>query len=112
MTRLLNTRMDGFQAIFLRRPSDKINALVLAANVAESMTIPDGYRYVLFSATDPFWVRAGAAAAKPSADVTAGSASEYMPAAYELLDAAGAAVTTLSILSETAGCVVTGAFYK
>lgn len=112
MTKLINTRMDGFQAIFLRRPSDKVNAVVLAANTAENITIPSGYRYVLLSATDPFWVLANGTAAKPSGDVTNGGASEYMPAAYELLDADGEALSNLSVLSETAGCVVTAAFYK
>lgn len=85
--------------------SDAINALSLAANTAESITIPSGARYVIFSGTADFYVKSGGTATVPG-DTTDGSASELNPTMRDLKD-----VTTLSVISASA-CVVTAAFYS
>ncbi|HPA79374.1 MAG TPA: hypothetical protein PLS95_01050 [Thermoanaerobaculales bacterium] len=59
-----------------------VNARVLAANVAEEVTVPADCDVIVFGATAAFYLRAdGSAAAVPSGDVTDGTASAYMPSA-------------------------------
>lgn len=86
-------------------PSDFVNALSLAAGVAESMKVPDGARYVVFSATDNFYVAYDATAAVPG-DVADGTASELNPT---MRDVQGK--SSVSIIS-AATCIVTAAFYS
>ena len=76
----------GGDSIFAIRQSDYINCRVLAANVAESDTVPANATRVIFS-TIPngidFFAKitdGGTSAAVNSADVTNGSASEPNPA--------------------------------
>ncbi|SNS52583.1 MULTISPECIES: NAD/NADP transhydrogenase alpha subunit-like protein [unclassified Azospirillum] len=56
-------------------------AVRLAAGVAKTVAVPAGARVALFSATGPFWVQYGAAAALPDADLLNGTAPELAPAA-------------------------------
>ncbi len=76
----------GGDSIFAIRQSDHINSHVLAANTAESGTVPAGATRVMFSVvpsgTD-FWAKIAdteTAAVINAADVTNGSASEPNPA--------------------------------
>lgn len=61
-----------------------VDNFVLAAGVAETVTVPAGARVVYFSTTADFWVRFSndsplPAAAVPSADVTDGTGSVFNP---------------------------------
>ncbi len=92
--------MDKIQAtgaggaiLGLARSSSRY-ANVLAAGVAEVVTVPTGANYVLFSATADFWANFGAAAAIPATEVADGSASYLNPG----LMAIGGA-TTIGLIS-------------
>ncbi len=85
--------------------SDYVDARVLAAGVAEVITVPATAKYVNFSGTADFYARFGAAAAVPSADVTDGKGSILNP---QLRSIDGAA--TIGIISPTT-CIVTLEFY-
>ena len=81
-----------------------VDARSLAANVAEVITVPTGYKYVTFNATGnvEFWVKWNDAATIP-ADVTDGTAAVLSPAGRELvIGQARAAVTTIGIIAATA----------
>jgi len=95
-------------------PTQYVNARVLAANTAETVTVPDasaiaalaqepGTRIVVaFSAScSSYYVRYGGTAAVPSADVTDGSAAVRNPP--QLIFAQG---ETFSIIAPDA-CIVT-----
>lgn len=90
-----------------------VMALSLAANVAESFTLPSttatsvGARYVLFSATASFYANCYVTATVPG-DTTDGTASELNPAGYQLTP--GEPVTISVISSST--CIITAAFYS
>lgn len=84
-----------------------ILANVLAANVAEVVTVPTGARYVLFKGTGTFWANLGAAGAIPGTEVTDGSASLLNP---ELRSIDGAA--TIGLISATDGTIVTMEFFS
>lgn len=88
------------------RPSDTIDARVLAGTVAESHTVPTGARFVAFSGTGDFYVRYGNTAAIPAADVTNGTASELNPGVRMIEGHA-----TIGLIAP-ADCVVTMAFYS
>ncbi len=90
----------------IRQAPGKIDAKVLAANVAEIITPPAAATYVIFSATASFWARPDATAAVQAADVTDGTGSELNPLAWELRN-----VTTISVIAETA-CKISLSFYK
>jgi len=84
--------------------SDSINALALAANTAETLSIPAGARFAVFSGTVDFYVKTGGTATVPG-DTTDGSAAELNPT---MRDITGASL--ISIIS-AATCIVTVAFY-
>ena len=85
--------------------SDAVNALSLAANTAETLAIPSGARFVVFSGTADFYVKSGSVATVPG-DTTDGSAAELNPTMRSLND-----VSSLSIISAST-CVVTASFFK
>lgn len=93
------------QSTFAVPFSDTINVQTLAPTVAESVTIPSGAKYVVFSSSADFYARINAAATIPVGDVTDGSGSEMNPSIRQLRD-----VTTLSVISPSA-CTITLAFY-
>ena len=83
---------------------DYVCARVLAAGVAESVTVPTGARYAVFSSTGDFYARFTGTATVP-VDTDDGTASELNPG---IRDVSG--LTTLSVIS--AGTpTVTVAFY-
>lgn len=104
------TDFAGHNGLIRNLPS-YVNAVVVAANTAEDITIPAGADIVLFSATADFYVKANAAATVP-VDTTNGSAAELNPTGYELFPLAGVAITQLSVISATANAIITAAFYK
>jgi Na+-transporting methylmalonyl-CoA/oxaloacetate decarboxylase beta subunit len=107
---MVDTTALTVQTGFLRNFPKSVMARVLAANTNESITPPTGAKYVIFSGNVDFFVKAGGTAAVPAADVTDNSGSELNPAGYWLIGADGAAVTSIGIISASAG-IVTAAFY-
>lgn len=85
--------------------SNSVYANVLAATVAEVVTVPSGAKHVIFSATADFYARFAAAAAIPSTEVADGTASILNP---QLRSIDGAA--TIGIISPTT-CIITMEFY-
>ncbi len=66
---------------FAIRPSKYVDAYVLVADTVQTITIPTGARFALFSCTGDFYVDfAGTLAAVPAANITDGSAPELNPA--------------------------------
>jgi hypothetical protein len=85
-----------------------VNARVLAAAVAETITPPANSRFVVFAANCNFYVKVGgSAAATPAADITDGSASELNPSAYYLNPAS----PSISVITPDSSCILTAAFY-
>lgn len=76
----------------------------LAAGVAESITVPSGAKYVVFSATADFYANYTTTATVPG-DVTDGTASELNPTGRIIQG-----VTTISVISADT-CIITAAFY-
>ena len=62
-----------------------VDAVVLGSDTAESYTVPAGTRFVLLSATNPFWVRVGATAVVPTTEVADGSAPAYVPSTAQMI---------------------------
>lgn len=79
---------------------------VLAANVAESVTIPTGAKFFVINSTSDIWVKVGAAATVPAGDTTNDSGSELNPGVRYL-----GSDTTVGIISESAA-KVSIMFYK
>lgn len=86
--------IQGNGSYALRCP-DYVDARVLAANTAESHTVPSGANYVVFSATGDFYVKYNGTASVPSSDVTDGTASELNPDTRFL----GTGVTSISVIA-------------
>ena len=83
-----------------------INAVVLVANTAQDITIPDDGDLVAFTRTANFFARYdGGVAAVPSAAVKDGSAAECNPRQRSIRG-----VQRISVVSDT-DCIVTAAFY-
>lgn len=89
-----------------RIPPSSIMARVLAANTAESITVPTGAKVVLFSGNTPFYANCYATAAVPAADITDGTSPELNPVSYIL----PSDVTSISVIAPAAG-IVTASFY-
>lgn len=103
---LRNMEVRQFAYGALRAPG-YIQARVLAASTAESITVPTNATFVAFSATCNFYVSYDAdTAVVPGADVNDGTSNELNPAVRYI-----AGLTTLSVISPTT-CVLTAAFYR
>lgn len=96
----------GSLSSMIRPAPAYVDARVLAANVAESQTVPTGANWVLFSSTCNFFAHPSATATVPAADTTTGVASELNPAAWKLTSS----ITTISVIA-SATCTVTMSFY-
>ena len=83
-----------------------IDVRVLAADTAETHTIPSGAKYVLFAATANFYVAYSGDASVPAADVTNGAGVELNPVLRKI-----SGLSTISLISGSA-CTVTLAFFK
>lgn len=77
----------------------------LGVATAESMTVPAGARFVVFSATTDFYANYVTTATIPG-DVTDGTAAELNPSVRDIQG-----VTTISLISPAAS-VVTAVFYS
>lgn len=97
----LNLYRDGNSAnTMVRSAPFYIDAMVLAANVAETYTKPTGAKTCVFSANAPFYARPNATAAVPSTEVADGTGSELSPASWNVGD-----VTTISFIAPTAAII-------
>ena len=84
-----------------------VDAKVLAAGVAESITVPTDAKMVIFSANNDFYINSsGGTAATPSADVSDGSASELNPSVRYVYGQG-----TISIISPYTR-IITLSYYK
>lgn len=102
--RNMETRKFDYGA--LRYPG-YIQARVLAASTAESITVPTNATFVVFSANCDFYVSYDAdTAVVPSADVDDGTSNELNPTVRYV-----GGLTTLSVISATA-CILTASFYR
>lgn len=107
--RAQTTLPPAVEEYFALEPASYVQALLLAASTAESVTAPTDAKYVLFSCTDNFYVNWTTTATVPG-DVTNGGASELNPT-MRRLRRGGSAVTGFSVIS--AGTpVCTFSFYK
>lgn len=79
---------------------------VLAANVAEVITVPTGAKFFIMNATANIWVNVGGAGTVPAGDTTNDTGSELNPTIRYLGDE-----TTIGIISEST-CLVSTMFYK
>lgn len=85
-----------------------VNAHLLAANTAESDTIPSGANMVVITSDVDLYVNCNATAAV-TVDTTDGSASELNPSGYAFLN--GNQPTTISMIAAAVGHV-TLSYYK
>lgn len=95
--------------IALPRPMH-INGRVLAATVAESITIPAGAHYVLLAGNVDFWVSFRTTATVLAADTNAGDSMLFVPGGTKELRMLEGA-ETLSVVSSYA-CLVTAEFFE
>lgn len=91
---------------------DFVLARSLAANTAESITVPTGpdgkskANYVSLASTCDFYANYTTTATVPG-DTTDGTASELNP----LVRLLNGGVTTISVITAASSCVITAAFY-
>lgn len=83
-----------------------VDNVVLAANVAKTVTIPAGAGAVIFSGTKSFFVNWGTTAAVPTEDITNGSGQELDPGAREIEGR-----TSFSVIAGEA-CILSLSFYS
>ena len=107
--RVMPDMQRGF-ASYIRAVPIYIDARVLAANVSETVTIPvtgNAANTAVFSANcAEYYVKAGASAAVPAADVTDGTASAMNPSSYWF----PSTVTQFTLISPTS-CTITYEWY-
>lgn len=101
---------SGPEAMFLPPPV-YVNAAYLGAGTPATYPIPDGAKYIVFSANNDFYCKfntvAGGNAAIPVADNTLGTASMLNPIAHAL-----SGCVELSLIAQNANTVVTMAFWE
>lgn len=85
------------------------NRLLATASTAENITVTTGSNVVRMRATSDFWYKFDATAAVPTGDEATGG-DIYVPAGVsEYIHCSG--VTTISVVSPTAGAIVNAVFW-
>ena len=84
-----------------------VDSLSLAANTAESYTVPADIGYLIITGTNGFYLDVNGTAAVPG-DVTDGTAAFYVPSAAEFVVSVGEVISVIS----TSATVVTFAGYR
>jgi hypothetical protein len=102
----LQPDVRGNHNTLIPNASKWIDVRVLAAGVAETVTVPADVKIITFSSTDNFYVNYTTTAAVPVADVTDGSGAELNPGVRYVYGQG-----TFSIISPTV-CTVTMSSYK
>ena len=97
---------DGYNTFAIRGSTDIYHYHDITT--ADTITVPAGARFALFSASDDFFARYdGQAAVVPSSDVEDGTGSELNP-----IVRAVKAGETISIIAAAAATIVTVSFYS
>lgn len=91
-------------------PSTYVSARVLAANVAESITVPPLAAYVLLAGTADFYVNYSGAAAVPAADIDDGTASELIKVSASAQWRGVKGLASISVVS-AGTAIVTASFF-
>lgn len=86
--------------------SDFINVHTLDAGIAETVTIPEGAKFILFSSSSDFYARVNGTASIPVNDVVDGSGSELNPVIRSL-----SGVDSLSVIAPF-DCRLSMSFYS
>lgn len=83
-----------------------VDAMVLAANVAETYTVPATADFVLISSDVGFYINTNATATVPATEVTNGAASFYVPASIQIVVNSSDAVSLIATATAkiTIGC--------
>lgn len=102
---VIRSDANGDHRTVCRTPSDYVNARVLAANTAESTTVPSDASRVVIKGTADFYAKVNGTAVVP-VDTTDGSASELNPEGYTVKSG-----DTISVISASI-CTVTFAYYR
>lgn len=87
-------------------PPKYVNAYVLVANTAQTVTVPTDARVALFSCTRDFYINWQTTAAVPSSNITNGTGPELNPVARDISD-----YTSFSVISSE-DCILTIAYMK
>lgn len=88
-------------------PSDSMYQVSIAASTAQSLTVPTGARFIVFSASDDFYVRYdGTAATVPSSATWTTGDVELNPAVR--IVSGGQVISVIA----PAACVIIGTFYS
>lgn len=99
--------IPGGNMTFALRPSTCVLARSMAASTAESITVPTGARFVVFSATGDFYANyTTTATVPPDTAITDACASELNPSARFI-----SGVTTISVIAPSA-TILTASFYR
>lgn len=112
LIRLSPLQFDLADAPYNFPSADGVNALSLAANVAETLTIPAGAHLVKINGTADFYLKANAVATVPgdTVDGTAAELVKYNGGTDTWRTLSG--VTSLSLITPVVGgAVVTASFY-
>lgn len=102
-------QIDSQFGKFVRPSPGYTEAIVLAANVSQTETIPTAagkVRWVIFASTCNFFAAIGASAAVPAVTTTNGLAPELNPTAWFITPTA----TQITVVANAA-CTVTMSFY-
>lgn len=105
MQKLYQQKDSMLNTVFCIPPSDTIYNVVLAAGVAQNITVPTGAEYVIISSTGNLWVNCDGPASVPSSTATTGANPELNPGGRIIQGK-----TTISLIS-SASCLVSLAFY-
>lgn len=87
-----------------------VDARVLAAGVAETVTVPAACNFMVFSGTAAFYVRTGGTAAVPVADVADGTGAMLNPTARRVTPAATFSIVAPATTIVTLECYTDGGF--
>ena len=106
ITRLIFPQQFGNSMLIIPR-AHYINAMVLAAGVAETFTIPTDCTYLFMTATANFYARfSGTPAAVPSTEIADGTGSALNPTARHV-----GGLTSISFIAPT-DCTITIECFK
>jgi hypothetical protein len=87
-------------------PSKYVNAYVLSAGVAQTVTIPTGGRVAVFSSSNNFYINWQTTASEPSANITNGAGPELNPVARDVTG-----YTSFSVVAPVS-CILTISYFS
>lgn len=96
MKSLILVKNRGEQT-FARPAPDHVDVAVLVGNVQQTVNVPAGAAFVIFSADGDFYAKANAQASIAQATVSDGTGAELNPAIWELTE-----TSSISLISDLA----------